>query len=64
MSDGRLFSYEEESQSERLARKSREAPIFPVGKYLLHLSQLLVLLLAIGVVRNHSSVVQEFLQRP
>lgn len=35
MSDGRLtrFSYEGESQGDRLARKSKEAPIFPVGKY-------------------------------
>lgn len=33
MSDTRLLPYEEESQSDRLARKSKEAPIFPVGKF-------------------------------
>lgn len=33
MTDARLFPYEEESQSERLARKSKEAPIFPIGMY-------------------------------
>lgn len=32
MSDTRLFPYEEESHSDRLARKSKEAPIFPIGK--------------------------------
>lgn len=32
MSDSRLFPYEEESQGDRLARKSKEAPIFPIGE--------------------------------
>lgn len=28
------FRYEQESQSDRLARKSKEMPIFPLGKYI------------------------------
>lgn len=27
-----IFMYEEESQAEKLARKSKETPIFPIGK--------------------------------
>lgn len=26
-----IFMYEEESQSEKLARKSKEMPVFPIG---------------------------------
>lgn len=26
-----IFTYEEESQAEKLARKSKETPIFPIG---------------------------------
>lgn len=27
------FIYEQESQSNKLARKSKEMPVFPIGKY-------------------------------
>lgn len=30
------FSYEQETQAEKLARKSKEMPIFPIGKYVIH----------------------------
>ncbi|XP_017778086.1 PREDICTED: HIG1 domain family member 1A, mitochondrial isoform X2 [Nicrophorus vespilloides] len=31
MGDQKIFDYHEESQSEKLARKSKETPIFPVA---------------------------------
>lgn len=33
MGDKPIFTYEQESQAEKLARKSKETPIFPIGKY-------------------------------
>lgn len=33
MSEPKIFDFNEESQSERLARKSKETPFFPIGKY-------------------------------
>lgn len=34
------FRYEQETQVDRLARKSKEMPIFPLGKYKLELCNL------------------------
>lgn len=32
MADTRLYPYEEESQGDKLARKAKETPVFPLGK--------------------------------
>lgn len=32
-----IFMYEEESQADKLARKSKESPVFPIGKHIIYI---------------------------
>lgn len=39
MSSNQIFDYIDESKSERLARKSKEMPVFPIGQYVIQVKK-------------------------